>query len=369
MLERLGGSEDGLIQRDLLGLWMHIGMPNIREQLREEIQSEVQAGRLHSFWQYTELLEEYDDHPGLIEGMEDAEEHVHDDDAGDDDEGGDNDDDDSAPDASRRERRDLEELPDASRDDTGASLCGGESTPGTTSVPGAGASSPAEPVVSTFPKDLQDKAEAELRKGEQARHVKALSDAAAILRQAGDTTHAQALDERVHAILKAERSVCNSTRLFLTARSLQRAEAEAREREEAEREDARKKELDALYRLAKEEAAAKRAAAGEAREENRRKVLEADTKKKALKQEAERRKANLVYAQQHLAADLVRQANDFLQHRKLGAARVAALRLRMKRVVGTKAGNAATAFEDAKNALSAATNDGTSCMSGKDVHY
>ena len=78
--------------------------------------------------------------------------------------------------------------------------------------------------------------------------MKALSDAAAILRQAGDTTHAQALDERVHAILRAERSVCNSTRLFLTARSLQRAEAEAREREEAEREDARKKELDALYR-------------------------------------------------------------------------------------------------------------------------
>ena len=256
---------------------------------------------------------------------------------------------------SSRERRDLEELPDASsddtgaslcggasREDTGASLCGGESVPGTTSVAGASATSPAEPVVSTLPKDLQDKAEAELRKGEQARHVKALSDAAAILRQAGDTTHAQALDERVHAILKAERSVCNSTRLFLTARSLQRAEAEAREREEAEREDARKKELDALYRLAKEEAAAKRAAAGEAREENRRKVLEADTKKKTLKQEAERRKANLVYAQQHLAADLVRRANDFLQHPKLGAARVAALRSRMKRVVGTKAGNAAT---------------------------
>ena len=201
-LNDLRGSEDGLIQRDLLGLWMHIGMPNIREQLREEIQSEVQAVRLHSFWQYPDLLEPYDDHPGLIEGMEDAEEHVHDDDAGDDDEdGGDDDDDDGgAPGASRRERRDLEELPDAPRDDTGASLCGGESTPGTTSVAGVGAGSPAEPVVSTLPKDLQDKAEAELRKGEQARHVKALSDAAAILRQAGDTTHAQALDERVHAI-------------------------------------------------------------------------------------------------------------------------------------------------------------------------
>ena len=62
---------------------------------------------------------------------------------------------------SSRGRRDLEALPDASRDDTGASLCGGESVPGTTSVAGASASSPAEPVVSTLPKDLQDKAEAE----------------------------------------------------------------------------------------------------------------------------------------------------------------------------------------------------------------
>ena len=353
-LNALDGSEDGLIQRDLVGVWMHIGMPNIREQLREEIQSEVQAGRLHSFWQYTELLESYDDHPGLIEGMEDAEEYVHDDDDGGDDEDGGNDDD-GAPDASMRERRDLEELPDAakddtgaslcggaSREDTGASLCGGGSTPGTTSAPAAGASSLAEPVVSTLPKDLQDKAEAELRKDERAKQMKALSDAAAILRQAGDTTHAQVLDDRVHAILRAEKSVCDSTRLFLTARSLQRAEAEAREREEAEREDARKQELDAMYRLAKEEAAAKRAVAGAAREENRRKLLEADTKRKALKDEAEMHKANLLYAQQHLAADLVRRANRFLHQSKLGSARVAALRLRMKRVVGTKEGNAAT---------------------------
>ena len=340
-LNALDGSEDGMIQRDLLGLWMHIGMPNIREQLREEIKSEVQAGRLHSFWQYTELLESYDDHPGLIEGMEDAEEYVHDDDAGDDDEGGGNDDD-GAPDASKLERRDLEELPDASRGDTDASHGGGDSTPDTTSVPEAGASSPAEHVVSTLPKDLQDKAEAELRKSQRANQVKALSDAALILRQSGDTTHAQVLDDRVHAILRAERTVCNSTRLFLTARSLQRAEAEAREREEAEREDARKQELDTLYRLAKEETAAKRAAAVEAREENRKKVLEAYTERKALKDEAERRKANLLYAQQHLAADLVRRAYDFLQHRKLGAARVAALRLRMKRVVGARECDAAT---------------------------
>ena len=79
-LNDLGGSEDGVIQRDLLGLWMHIGMPRIRDQLCEEIKAEVQAGRVYSFWQYKDLLGTYDDHPGIPEGMEDAETHLHGDD-------------------------------------------------------------------------------------------------------------------------------------------------------------------------------------------------------------------------------------------------------------------------------------------------
>jgi len=36
-LNALDGSEDGLIARDLLPLWLQLGMPNIREQLRDEI--------------------------------------------------------------------------------------------------------------------------------------------------------------------------------------------------------------------------------------------------------------------------------------------------------------------------------------------
>ena len=57
-------SEGRQIARDLVPMWMHIGMPRIREQLREEIKAEVQAGHLHSFWQYPDLLEPYDEHDG-----------------------------------------------------------------------------------------------------------------------------------------------------------------------------------------------------------------------------------------------------------------------------------------------------------------
>ena len=80
-------------------------MPGIRDQLRGEIKAEVQAGRLHSFWQYPDLLEPYDDHEGIWEGMEDAAIRLHDDDAD-----PDTDEDDVAQ-GRGEEQRDMEELP------------------------------------------------------------------------------------------------------------------------------------------------------------------------------------------------------------------------------------------------------------------
>ena len=119
-LNALDGSEDGLIGRDLLPLWLQLGMPNIREQLREEISSEVQAGRLHSFWQCEDLLDPYDGHPGVLEGMEDAETCLHGDDDDDDDDDADNNADNGDGDTDvegRREHRDMEELPDRRSED------------------------------------------------------------------------------------------------------------------------------------------------------------------------------------------------------------------------------------------------------------
>ena len=102
--------------------WTLIGMPRIREQLREEIRGEVQAGRLHSFWQYPELLEPYDDHDGIIEGMEDAEIRVHDDDTDP------SSDEDEVAQGRGEEQRDMEELPKgggAEKDETSAGSSSG----------------------------------------------------------------------------------------------------------------------------------------------------------------------------------------------------------------------------------------------------
>ena len=108
------------------------------------------------------------------------------------------------------------------------------------------------------------KAEAEIKRGKTALHLKALSDCAAILRSVGDTTQAQTLEQRAHAIMKTEASVGDATRLFLADRSIERTEHERREQEAVQREDERKQDMDARLRLAKEQTAAKKAVAGEA---------------------------------------------------------------------------------------------------------
>ena len=415
-LNALDGSEDGQIAKDLFPLWMHIGMPRIREQLREEIKAEVQAGRLHSFWQYSELLEPYDDHEGLREGMEDAEIRVHDDDA---DES--SDDDDVAP-GRDEEQRDMEELPEggdaagggpsarsssstapacapcgsaarASEETTepeggscgaarasaphgpeaGASVgidapaareAGGLTSASGSCCPGGGAStrlgpeaglSPLggdearasaeidaqatpeiEPSGSAVCPDLRAKAEAELGQNKTAKHLKALADAAALLREVGDTTQAQSLEQRAHMIMKAAASVGDSTRLFLMARSIERAEHERREQEAASREDERKRNLDARLRLAKEETAAKKAVAGEAAAEARKYKLDLEVQRRDAKALVERQRSNLAYVQQHLAADLVAKAKAFLRDAALGESRVEKLRALAKKSSGGK---------------------------------
>ena len=113
-LNALDGSEDGQIAKDLVPLWVELGMSDLRDQLRNEIRDEVRARRLHSFWQFPELLEPYDDHEGLREGMEGAEIEV----CADGDSG--SSDGDGEDEERKRERLDMEELPEEGEPASGA---------------------------------------------------------------------------------------------------------------------------------------------------------------------------------------------------------------------------------------------------------
>ena len=394
-LNALDGSEDGQIASGLVEPWTTLGMTDIRDQLRAEVEAEVQAGRLHSFWQYKELLEPYDEHPGVIEGMEDALRMLggdDDDEGGDDAEGdgaadGDEDDDDDGGGGGAPERaeelRDLEELPEPcgtytveetraralARESEVTAMDGGPEPlpeddslvadskerftmmtscpePGkpvaTAAVVALESEAPASVVVSresearasdvaimgsearswdVVTQESDARAVEAAQRERRSKHLAALSQAAALLREAGDLTTAQSLEQRGHAIAKVHGGVTASTRQFMAVRSAQRLEQERREQEAAAREDAHAKELDARYRIAKEESVTKKAEVALACEATRVKLLEAEAQRKGHREMVELRKSNLLYLQQHLAADLVKKAQHFLQHVEHGAER------------------------------------------------
>ena len=126
---------------------------------------------------------------------------------------------------------------------------------------------------------LQARNAADLQEHIGSRQIQALIQAAAIMREAGDIANAQTLEQHGHRIAKAAESLADSSRVFMAVRSNQRVEQEHREQEACRREDAQVKEIDALYRLAKEESVTKEAEVAVAREETRRKLLEVEAQR------------------------------------------------------------------------------------------
>ena len=80
ILNALGESQDCMLTDDLRDMWQDLQMPALRDQIVAEVNADVASGELHSFWQYAEILEPYDDHPPVRGGFEDAEAEVHEDD-------------------------------------------------------------------------------------------------------------------------------------------------------------------------------------------------------------------------------------------------------------------------------------------------
>ena len=60
--------------------WLELEMPQVREQLLLEIAEAVESGQIRGWWQYAELLEDYDAHEGVQEGLECSEECLDDED-------------------------------------------------------------------------------------------------------------------------------------------------------------------------------------------------------------------------------------------------------------------------------------------------
>ena len=64
----LSGDEDSKLSSQVLSFWLEIGMPARRAQLLQDVKEAVEAGTVATFWDYPELLLQYDDHKPLPEG-------------------------------------------------------------------------------------------------------------------------------------------------------------------------------------------------------------------------------------------------------------------------------------------------------------
>jgi len=67
---RLDGSQDGMLTMDVREYWHDLDMPRLRAKIMEEVAAAVEAGRVSSFGDYQTLLEKYDEHAPMQEGME-----------------------------------------------------------------------------------------------------------------------------------------------------------------------------------------------------------------------------------------------------------------------------------------------------------
>ena len=74
----LDGTQDAQLGSQVISYWEELSMDNIREQLLQDVTDAVNDGHVTSFWDYPDLLLEYDDHSPLREGMEGAPVYIYD---------------------------------------------------------------------------------------------------------------------------------------------------------------------------------------------------------------------------------------------------------------------------------------------------
>ena len=280
----LDGSEDGDIRSELVPLWEQLRIPELRQQIVREVRAEVAAGRLHSFWQYPELLEKYDDHAGEGEGFEDAERVVV-----------------SESEASAG-AIDIED----------EAVEGGESCPGEPVPPVAPDDKCAEVAkAALIDPDLALRAEAELSADAEGKRIKGLVEAASVLRSHGNATVAESLEEKARGLAKQTNSCSSATRLYLRAQALQRSDDAASARAAAEEEDRQLKRTKAQIKLAQLEAEKAKTSASVEKAKAKHALEELKQSKLDQLQERERQDRERVHFRRCFAHHLIQTLKDF----------------------------------------------------------
>ena len=258
-------------------------MDAIRCQLIEDVEDAVKAGEITSFWQYPELLQQYDDHPPLVDCMGCVPTHVYDEDGAHADifSGellGDGIAEDPLENTIAQETKAFEENPGASQAASSSALNTSEkhlaASAGSAQADFDEAAIPETSVVSTaapftgalqagsdgvkahalpcatsslFDASNKPPGAADAETTKRAKAVDALMSAAATLREAGEEMLAASMDNQVHRRLREARrersKMCEALRGVTLRRKRQIVEARAEDMAKRARLDDKKLEL------------------------------------------------------------------------------------------------------------------------------
>jgi len=261
-LGALDGSEDGLLRRDLLPVWRRLGMPAWRSRVIEEVEALVARGTITEWSQYPSVLESYDDHEGLREGMEAAKVEV----VGDLAEG---------------------DADAASSDEAPADILaeegGAAEEPGTLAAPEHVVADELA-VLGLLPEGLEERARADLAKEVATRRLAALSDAAASLRGIDDGA-VRMLENRLAGLQRKQQGLGREEQVWLRARVMMRKDDEAAARAAAAEEDRERDRLAAELKVAKAVAAVAKSTASTERAETKRTVTKIKAEQAHLRRE------------------------------------------------------------------------------------
>ena len=308
------GSKDAVIRSDLLSVCHQLNMPTLGTHTEAEIEEAVQANRLVSWEQYSELLEPCDDHPPIEFGWEDADRELDDDDdnGGDD---GDEPDDGGTPAAARGEEIAVADEVAIAASANSSEGPGGERT---ATTPDVLACSKATDALT-----LEEEREARKELSEQSdgKRLQALSDAAALLKQCGEDGAAQTLQERMARLVKHGKTVSNPARLYLRARGIARRGEDAAARAAAAERDRVLKELDSRLKLAKADVELQETAAGVDKAKAKETVKQLELEKQKEKDRVQQNKEFTEMLRHHYVALVAQRCKDYIGHPKQGQER------------------------------------------------
>jgi hypothetical protein len=308
-LNALDGSEDGLLRRDLLPVWHRLEMPAKRARIIAEVQERVRSGDLAEWSHYTRLLEPYDDHPGVREGLEGALVVPEAPDVADD------------ADAGSSEDAPEDVLAEAAAADDSSRALGSHLAP----VADGGAS-----VMSILPPDLEGRARESLAQEVSSARLAALSDAAALLRGIDDRM-AERIERRMAGLQRRQQALGREAQVWLRSRALQRKDAEAEARAAAAEEDRRSDQVALDLKLARAKGVAARADASAVRAEARRKITELQAEKGRLRKERDADRQRRELLRRNFVAWKLEQAENWFRHPELGPGRRRAVEVALQR--------------------------------------